>query len=222
MTVTSFQWSADSTSGAGAMLAKKLHYLKLVGPLLAPGGTSSEQALPLAPFEQMVELVEHTTAGTAVVNVAGAEAAIAELRRLSGLTWDQLARLFRVSRRSLHFWASGKPMTPSNEEHLQRLLLVVRGMDRGSADANRAALVSTHEDGTIPFDLLVEGQYERAKTVLGAGVAERVNASKPSRELLTNRAPQPPEELVDALQDRIHPASGRLLRARAVRVPRRP
>ena len=35
--------------------------------------------------------------------------AVSELRRISGLTWEQLAWLFGVSRRSVHFWASGKP-----------------------------------------------------------------------------------------------------------------
>jgi hypothetical protein len=33
------------------------------------------------------------------------------------------------------------------------------------------------------------------------------------------RAPRPPEELVDALQDRIHPTSGRLLAMKPVFLP---
>ena len=33
---------------------------------------------------------------------------IAELRSLSGLTWEQTARLLGVTRRSVHFWASGE------------------------------------------------------------------------------------------------------------------
>ena len=86
-----------------------------------------------------------------------AGAVIGELRRLSGLTWDQLARLFGVSRRSVHFWASGKPMAPSNEEHLRRLLAVVRKVDRGSARANRAILLGADEDGISLFDLLAAG-----------------------------------------------------------------
>ena len=32
------------------------------------------------------------------------------------------------------------------------------------------------------------------------------------------RTPRPPEELVDALQDRIHPASGRLLAAKPIKI----
>src|SRR4030065_864926 len=36
--------------------------------------------------------------------------AIAEIRRLTGLTWGQIAEIFDVSRRTIHFWASGKPL----------------------------------------------------------------------------------------------------------------
>jgi len=145
--------------------------------------------------------------------------AIGELRRLSGFTWDQLARLFNVSRQSLHFWASGKPMAPSNEEHLQRLLAVVRKIDRGSASANRTALLGVREDGSLPFDLLAVGDYDRVLSLLGPGEAHRVSPPKLSDEARAARAPRPPEELVAALQDRIHPTSGRLLAAKAVRNP---
>jgi hypothetical protein len=148
-------------------------------------------------------------------------AAIAELRRLTGFTWDQLARLFKVSRHSVHFWASGKPMNHSNEEHLQRLLAVVRKIDRGSASTNRTALLAVHEDGSSPFDLLAAEQYERVVALLGPGEARRIQTPKLSPEAMASRAPPPPEVLVEALQDRIHPASGRLLAVKPVRVPPR-
>ena len=148
-------------------------------------------------------------------------AAIGELRRLSGLTWDQLARLFNVSRRSLHFWASGKPMTANNEEHLQRLLAVIHKIDRGSGSANRTALLGVLEDGSLPFDLLVVGDYERAASLLGTVAVKRAAPPKASDEARAARTPRPPEELVGALQDRIHPTSGRLLSAKPLRIPRR-
>lgn len=145
-------------------------------------------------------------------------AAIAELRRLSGFTWDRLARLFRVSRRSLHFWASGKEMTPSNKEHLQRLLAVVRQIDRGSASANRQMLLEACGDGIFPFDLLVIGDYECVMSLLGLNKSCRVETPKLSEESLVVRAPQPPEELVSALHDQVHPTSGRFRAARAVQI----
>ena len=35
---------------------------------------------------------------------------IFELRRLTGFTWDELALLLSVTRRSLHLWANGGPI----------------------------------------------------------------------------------------------------------------
>jgi len=60
-------------------------------------------------------------------------------------------------------------MAPGNHEHLQRLLSVVRKIDRGSASANRAALLNVREDGSLLFDLLAAGDYERVLSLLGPG-----------------------------------------------------
>jgi DNA-binding transcriptional regulator YiaG len=211
----------DSTSAAGAMLMRQARELTVVGCMLAGLGTSTAYALPPDMVLRAQRPVEQTTAGASVLVAEPAGAAVGELRRLSGFTWDQLARLFNVSRRSLHFWASGKPMAPSHEEHLQRLLAVVRKIDRGSASANRTALLGVREDGNIPFDLLAAGDYERVVSLLGPGEARRASPPRPSAEARAARAPRPPEELVGALQDPIHPTSGRLLAAKAVRIPRK-
>jgi hypothetical protein len=152
--------------------------------------------------------------------VQASSTGIAEVRRLSGLTWEQLAHLFNVNRRSLHFWASGKTMTPSNEEHLQRVLVVLRKIDRGSASANRTALLASTPNG-VGIDLLRDGHYDRAVAVLGERSAPK-RATKP--ELSPNakkmRQPPPPDELVGALHDRIHKDTGRLLTARRIQTRR--
>ena len=58
----------------------------------------------------------------------------------------QLATLFGVARRSLHLWASGRPMSGPNEERLHRLVAVLRRIDRGAADWNRRELLRIRED----------------------------------------------------------------------------
>lgn len=167
-----------------------------------------------------IPMVDTTCSCTpcATLPVEHAAAGIAELRRLSGFTWDQLARLFNVSRRSLHFWASGKAMTPANEEHLQRVLAVLRRIDRGSAATNRTALLSVRDDGVIPFDLLSQGHYDAAAAALGSGLAvARAVAPSLSDEAKLARAPRPPEELVGALHDRVHHETGTARAAKSVR-----
>ena len=142
--------------------------------------------------------------------------AIHELRRISGLTWDQLARLFNVTRRSLHAWGSGQPLHPTNEERLNRLLAVIRYIDQGAADLNRQALLTPTTDGSLPLDLLINAQYEQVKQLLGRGSGRRKIKHPPLLPRVSARAlwQPPPEQLVDALHDPIHKEAGRL------RVPR--
>jgi DNA-binding transcriptional regulator YiaG len=204
----------DWTSAAGAMITRPLRDPVLVGSMLAGLGTSTADALPP---EMVMRATQPTTAGASIELATPAGPAIAEVRRLTGLTWDQLARLFGVSRRSLHFWASGKAMTPSNEEHLQRVLGVVRKIDRGSAGANRAVLVSDSRGGIIPFDLLADRRYERVVALLGHGAGPGARPPKLSAEAMAARAPRPPGELVGALQDRVHRDTGVHRAAKSVR-----
>lgn len=208
----------DSTSAAGAMLMRQVREPVLVGLMLAGLGTSAAPALPADIVSRSARPVQQTTAGSAVTQPARTGAAIAELRRLSGFTWDQLARLFGVSRRSLHFWASGRAMTPGNEEHLQRLLAAIRKIDRRSASANRAELLAVRDDGSIPFDLLTDGQYDRVVALVGPGQGGR-RASPPTlaEEAKAARTPRPPENLVGALQDRVHREPGIVRAAKSVR-----
>lgn len=148
--------------------------------------------------------------------------ALMELRRLSGLTWERLAELFGVSRRSLHFWASGKPQNSANEERLQRLLATLRKVDRGSARENRAALFEAQADGAMLFDLLVHEQYEKVVDRLGNRPRRVGAARKPlSAEAAAARMPPNPEELVGAMHDSVHREVGKARVARARRTKRR-
>ncbi len=210
--------NTESTSAEGAMWRNPLATPLLAGCLLAGMGTSSAYAWSGETMQ--IQRYEQTSAGAPVAPSENAGPAIGELRRLSGFTWEQLARLFNVNRRSLHFWASGKAMSVSNEEHLQRLQGAIRKIDRGSGDANRTALLAVQADGTIPFDLLCERRYDAVVTLLGPAETLRVRQPKPSAAAIAARAPRPPEELVGALQDRIHPSSGRLLGTKPLRVSR--
>jgi len=190
----------------------------LLGFMLAGLGTSTVHALPIDVVARAQHPVEQTTAGAPLALADTAGPPIAELRRLSGLTWSQLAGLFKVGRRSLHFWASGKPMTPSKQEHLQRLLGVLRKVDRGSASANRAALLAVQPDGTHCIDLLADADYERVLMILGSGGTKRAVAPKLSPEAWATRAPTPPGDLAEALHDRVHRESGIVRPAKSVRV----
>lgn len=148
--------------------------------------------------------------------------ALSELRRISGLTWDQLGRLFDVSRRSVHFWASGKPLNAANEERLHRVLDIVRDADRGSASENRAALLGA-VDGVVPLTLLASQRFDEARELLGSGVGRRrLHHGDLNVAAKNARRPPPPETLIDdAQQDDVPHEVGRGRAARTARNQRR-
>ena len=156
----------------------------------------------------------HTSSGHAIGASVGEDSqgpggAILELHRLTGLTWEQLARLFQVARRSLHFWASGKPRNAANEEQLYRTLATIREIDRGSAIENRT-LLFREQRGQIPFDLLASGRCAEVLALVGRGPGRAPRKLRPlSPEAQAARTPRPPEDLTGALQDRVHEERGR-------------
>lgn len=130
---------------------------------------------------------------------------VMELRRISGLTWEQMARLFSVSRRTMHLWASGRPMLPAHEERLVRVLAAVRRVDRGGAAATRLALLSITPSNEVPFDLLASSRYREFEEHLGAGRPRKIPTFTPlSENERRARRPVPPGVAVDALHGRVH------------------
>ena len=78
-------------------------------------------------------------------------------------------------------------MAQSKVEHLQRMLAVVHKIDRGSARANRTALRSSRDDGSIPLDLLATAPYERVVALLGPGDAPRRRVVTRRKDLVSFR-----------------------------------
>lgn len=211
--------SFEPSPWAGSMLMQAIKRPMLVGVMLAGIGTSTAPSLPAELVHQALQPAQQTTPGAALVVSDHSGSAIAELRRLSGLSWDQLAQLFSVTRRALHFWASGKPMTPANEEHLQRLLTVLRKIDRGSATANRRELLASREKGAIALDLLHQQKYDSVVSLIGiADARHRITAPKLSPRALALRTPPSPEHLVGAVQDGSHHDLEFVRSAKSVRV----
>ena len=206
-----------STSALGAMKDSDTH--SLMGSIisLVSSGTTASR---VSDDRALLAAVDRTTSGITLRATGSPEAtqkSLSKLRRLSGLTWEQLAKLFNVSRRTLHFWASGQPLSHFNEEQLNRLLEAIQYIDRGSANLNRSLLLKGSNDNLF-FDLLVAGKYEEFKQVVGFGNApQKPQLGSLSEDALAARRPQNPADLVDALQEPIHREVGRSRPARAAR-----
>lgn len=107
--------------------------------------------------------------------------AVRWLHAHSGLTWDQLGRLFGVSRRTVHLWASGSGMNSANAEALYQLVGLVAGVRGEGPRDRRAALMRPGTDGLSALDSFRS---------LRAAQGEPINAP-----------PWRPEELLGARHD---------------------
>ena len=142
---------------------------------------------------------------------------IGELRQISGLTWQHLARLFGVDRRAVHFWASGRPLSDSNAEHLARVLAFLRFVDRGDPARMRQWLLAPSPDGELALDLLASRRYEEVFAPVSRTRMRRPPAI--SAEVSAVRRPSHPADLLQGDAPSRHPPE-RLLASKPIR-PRR-
>jgi DNA-binding transcriptional regulator YiaG len=100
------------------------------------------------------------------------------LHNASGLTWEQLARLFGVSRRAVHHWASGGNMTARNIETLTSLMRTVSALAGSDPASRRMEILMPGDNGTSLYERLlsrhrpdmpiIEGSYLPPEYLLGA------------------------------------------------------
>ena len=150
------------------------------------------------------------------VNTEPTAEVIMEIRRRSGLIWEELGELFEVSRRSVHHWASGKAMSARHDRMIRKMLAAMRNLDRGDQERTRALLLTVDECmGVSTFDLLREGRFDEAmRRVDGIPQVETQRASL-SDSTWEARRPPSPLLLLEAQQERPDiPANPRVVRPR--------
>ena len=104
------------------------------------------------------------------------------LHNESGLTWDQIGKVFGVSRRAVHMWANGARMNAANSELLAEFTAIVRGLDATDPSNRRAALLATRADGKSIIDFF--------------------RARRSASETPLSETSQDPERLLGARHDR--------------------
>ncbi|WP_133119885.1 hypothetical protein [Pseudooceanicola lipolyticus] len=96
-------------------------------------------------------------------------AMVHEIRRISGLTWAQIAAVFGVSARAPYHWASGNAVSAEHHERLGQVVTTLRYIDRGSAEQNCNLLLDSARIGQTYLDLLRGGDYELVRELAGRG-----------------------------------------------------
>ncbi|GAB3878048.1 hypothetical protein GCM10027612_01730 [Microbispora bryophytorum subsp. camponoti] len=115
----------------------------LSGPLSSSTLGFDAVAAPALPIRE--------AAATEIGNLAEA---VRALRDESGLTWDQLGKLFGVTRRALHLWATGGRINAAHTEVLGAVLQVVRQLPAQDAASRRELLLAPGPDGRSLYDRL--------------------------------------------------------------------
>ena len=141
-------WFEDATnSGAPDLLAAPLlgAHAAIIGQIVASPGLLLDAYLIAerpVPLGLPAEAIEQGAAHDVVLGGMSTAKAVRKAHEDSGLTWEQLARVFCVSRRSVHSWANGARMNATNVELLMRFVGFLGRMEAASPDERRAALLA--------------------------------------------------------------------------------
>lgn len=202
-----------SSTSAGDPWIKGALTAVMMTSTVMPWGTASSKVQVLAPGTYLQQFAQTSAGGELSPERAVNREpllprhALMELRRLSGLTWEQLASCFGVERRSLHFWASGKPMNTRHLALLDRLLTFMRRFDHGNAATNRALLLRRQASGKSPLEMMALGSENTLlETCLPPSPNRPQRAFAPANDLA--RMPQSPVELIGALHEPLHTETG--------------
>ena len=220
MTTLETEGAVEQTSALGALLRTGAIGIALLGTGMLEQATASTYPVWVKPDSTIGGPSGQLPARLAE-DTRSSASAIMEIRRRSGLTWDELAELFEVSRRSVHHWASGKTVSASHHRQIRRMLSAIRNIDHGEAARTRDFLLAADASGNSPLDLLSLSRFEEATARVQTGRAPVPPTLTPlSEKALRARRPASPASLLDASQDR-SVAPGKARAAAAIRVPRK-
>ncbi len=217
------EWNDEwTTSGIGSPAPAERGFHEQRLRLWTVCGTSGFSAIANDLSNGFFMFLPGTSAGCfATSEPSVLQSAVAEIRRRTQLTWEQLARLFGVQRRSLHFWARGARPSSEHAERILRVLAIVRHFDTGDAESTTMELLRPLQGGVSVYEMLCACRDDEVVELLRGG-SPHIEPSSPPRR---GRRPTPltsterdrrrgfaPTDLLDARQD-TPPLLGRVLGA---------
>lgn len=207
----------QATTGRSICRQKKGKILSLVyGPLVELATVNNYN--PVQPDES-------TTANIAgqidrIPTKTTAEAVL-EIRRRSGLTWDELSEIFDVSRRSVHYWANGKKMSAKKERVVHQTLVAVNHLDEGVQAKTRARILDTGISGQSPFNLLASREFEKVLTLIPGEAKPPHHYSPLAPQALEARRPPAPASLLSANPEHFRSSTSKARFARPIRTTKK-
>lgn len=132
------------TPGWGGVAGAAIALSALLGTSTAGPPTRVPQASIVAARTEPGFIVASADAVTrsAVFPVKSTADQVQFVHERSGLTWEQVARLMGVSRRSVHSWASGGRLSSANAERVAEVAGLLKTRTGFSSDSNRDWLLA--------------------------------------------------------------------------------
>ncbi len=144
--------------------------------------------------------------------------AIMEIRRLSGLTWQELSSLFNVSHQIFNQWANGKPLPAGQNYKVGRMLRIVRSVYQGSQSETRANLLKVNEEtGKSLYHLIQQNSFDEIMDIIDNSDVRRTGRTyivHTSEEEQNRRKPPPPWLFLESEPGILKTKVGRVRRVR--------
>ena len=212
--------NAYITQGTGTgSIAKVIGSALVVASMLSSPTTGYANAIP-ARIERTSAVPNNAVfLSSSLESTPSTARSILAIRQLANLTWDETAKVFGVSRRSVHLWANGRHPSGDQERKLNRVLGILSAYQTLGPSVLREKLMASAKPGTLFFDLLCNDELQAFQDLFSA---ECETGQYPilSRSFETARHLSPPPILLlDALQDRPITA-GKALAKKSVRLKR--
>jgi hypothetical protein len=124
---------------------------------------------------------------------AAAQSLLATIQSRSGLTLEEIAPLLGVSRRSLQHWRAHGRISARKEQRLRDLADTLSSLPASEANEMRGNLLDRISDGVRAYDLLAEGRFDSAYSMITRSpapahlVARSIKPTVPSAPSLMDR-----------------------------------
>ena len=116
--------------------------------------------------------------------------AIWDLRRHSGLRWQELADSLGVSRRAVHHWAKGGHVSALHAQLIQDLAALVAQHEEAAPDATRARLLAPTQTGPAPLAAFRARSRPRRSVPLSTLSVADLLSDEPLQEPPPSRLPE--------------------------------
>lgn len=132
---------------------------------IAFGTVASVTPVDIAAYEARVvqsgTRAEQSLEGRQAIAPQEIARALRDLRRASGLTWDEIASSLGVSRRAAHHWAAGARPSARHAARLGALVQLVASYATGDPAQTRSRLIGPDDRGYSPVSLFIRGSHMR-------------------------------------------------------------